>query len=85
MTKEDIKAEEYSQVAVSVWQSNQEQAKKIAQDLFAKHQLPPAAPILIANLAALLADLQRLSFLHGVAAVLYASEAAMDVAAEVIQ
>ena len=67
--------EEYLRIAQSVWQANKANAEKITEGLFAKHRLPPSAPVLIPNLAALLADLQFQSFLHGAMSVLYAAAA----------
>ena len=64
-------SEEYGELAKKLWKANQTAAIKLAETLYAKHQLPPAAPILIQNLAALLADLQHHSFLLGSIATLY--------------
>ena len=67
----DTPYEEYSALAKELWKVNHATAVKLAETLFAKHKLPPAAPILIENLAALLADLQYHSFLLGSIATLY--------------
>ena len=64
-------SEEYGEIAKKLWKANQTVAIKLAETLYAKNQLPPAAPILIKNLAALLAQLQHQSFLLGSIATLY--------------
>lgn len=71
-----MRPEDYQRLAEATWKANRVNAEKIAKDLLAKHRLPPAAPILIENLASLLADLQKTSFVHGVVAAYYAMEKA---------
>src|SRR5260221_156312 len=69
--------EGYREMANALWKANSAETIATAEKLGAKHQSPPAAPILIASLAALLADLQKISFLQGAIAALYNVERIM--------
>ena len=53
-----------------LWSANRGHSTKLAEVVFAAHKLPPAAPILISNLDALLSDLQKRSFALGALAAL---------------
>lgn len=64
------KAQAYVDCAREVWVCNESTSKKMTQTVLEDYEIPEAVSVLMPNLAELLADLQRQSFLLGAVAIL---------------
>ena len=67
----EINAAAYSQLIDLMWEKNKANHALAAKAIFSKHNLPPAASVLIPNLSELLAQLQKSAFYHGALTALY--------------
>lgn len=74
MTDEQ-RAREYATLAGEFWKVNKEHSAALAKAVFAECGLPSSAVIMIPNLAHLLSELQKRSFLLGAVAVLSTADA----------
>lgn len=63
--------DEYREIAERLWTANKASAEAVAKIAFSRHSIPPAVASL-PGMPAFLADLQKLSFMQGVASLMYA-------------
>lgn len=68
------KAMAFAECARELWECNQSVSAQMAGTIYKKNELPPTATTLIPNLAKLLADVQKQSFLLGAVAMLHSIE-----------
>ena len=74
-----MEAKEYQELAKAAWKLNSDSAKGIAESAFARNRVSVPSVAAIPQFSALLADLQKTSFIHGFVAALYAIEQAAEV------